>query len=272
MVLAFKLVVTPAVVTLSTLAGRRYGRIASGWLIGLPLTSGPIAAFFAVEHGHLFAARAAVGSLGGAIGEVCFCTVFAVTARRRGWRASVAAASVAFAAAALVLHELPLEPKAAIVVPLALAACAALVLGLRLIPHVPSRSGEAALPSSLDLPFRAGVATVFLLALTGAATLLGPQLAGVLAVYPLYTVVLAAFAHRHEGEPGSVQVLRGLIVGLYSFVCFYLVLPLALMHFSTVAAFALAFAAALAVQAASLLALVRVSVPGTLPGTLTSES
>ena len=65
--LVVKLLLTPAIVVLATLAGRRYGRVATGWLIGLPLTSGPINAFFAVEHGPRFAGRAAVGSLSGAI-------------------------------------------------------------------------------------------------------------------------------------------------------------------------------------------------------------
>jgi len=41
-VLALKLVLTPAVMVGATLAGRRWGGAVSGWLIGLPLTSGPL--------------------------------------------------------------------------------------------------------------------------------------------------------------------------------------------------------------------------------------
>ena len=41
-------------------------------------------------------------------------------------------------------------------------------------------------------------------------------------MYPLYTVVLAAFAHVQAGEAGAVEVLRGLLLGLYAFVAFYL--------------------------------------------------
>ncbi|HZQ82775.1 MAG TPA: hypothetical protein VFB25_12440 [Gaiellaceae bacterium] len=256
MLLAVKLVLTPSVVVLSTLIGRRFGRIASGWIVGLPLTSGPIAAFFAVQHGRLFAARAGVGSLGGAIAEVAFCIAYAATARRAGWRSAVLVASVAFAVAAAVLHALDVQPRAVEVVPLGACAAVALLAGLRLVPHVPPRlDAEQVLPSRWDIPARAVVATVFLLLLTGLATVLGPQLAGVLAVYPLYTVVLAIFAHRHEGEHGAVQVLRGLLFGLYSFVAFYVVLPIALRHLGIAPAFVVAYAASFAVQAASMLAL-----------------
>lgn len=254
-ILALKLVLTPAVVVLSTLAGRRFGRFASGWFVGLPLTSGPIAAFFAVEHGRPFAARAAVGSLGGAIGEVAFCVAYAATARRHGWRASVVVASASFAAAATALHELDLAPHTLDVLVLAAAAVVALVASLWLVPHVPPRGDEDGLPSRWDLPFRAIVATAFLLTLTGLATALGPSLAGVIAVYPLYTVVLAAFAHAHAGESGAVQILRGLVLGLYSFVGFYLVLSLLLTRTGIATAFVAAYAATFAIQAASIVPL-----------------
>lgn len=255
MILALKLVLTPAVVVLSSLAGRRFGRLAAGWFVGLPLTSGPIAAFFAVEHGPAFAAHAAVGSLGGAIAEVAFCLAYARTARRRGWRRSVIAGSAGFAVAAGALQLLGLHARPLDVVPLAAVAALALVAALQLVPHVTPRSEDEVLPSRWDLPFRAVVATSFLLLLTGLATVLGPQLAGVLAVYPLYTVVLAAFAHVHAGEAGAVQILRGLVLGLYSFVGFYLVLSLLLAHAGTVTAFVAAYAAAFAIQAASLVPL-----------------
>jgi hypothetical protein len=256
-VLAFKLVLTPAVVVLSTLAGRRFGRAASGWIVGLPLTSGPIAAFFAVEHGRGFAARAGVGSLGGAIAEVAFCVTYAAAARRTSWRGCALAASLAFAATAAVLRLLDPGSATGDVIALSVTAVAALVAGLRLVPHVEPLDEAAVLPSRYDLPFRAVTATVFLLALTGLATALGPQLAGLVAVYPLYTVVLTAFAHAHGGEAEAVQVLRGLIVGLYSFVCFYTVLPLLLVRTGIAPAFACAFAASLLVQAGSIVPLLR---------------
>lgn len=250
--LVLKLLLTPAIMVAATLVGRRYGRLATGWLVGLPLTSGPINAFFAVEHGPRFAARAAVGSLSGAIGEVAFCAGYAATARR-GWPWAAATGSCGFAVVAAIVEALHLTAEPDAVLALTAAAVAALFLGFRLVPHVPPAFDRAALtPSSWDLPARALTATAVLLALTALATTLGARLSGLLAVYPLYTVVLAAFAQHEEGRSSALQLLRGLIVGLFSFATFYATLALALDRLDTTVAYVVAFAGAFIVQALTL--------------------
>jgi hypothetical protein len=65
--LAVKLVPTPLVVLAASLAARRWGDVVGGWLVGLPLTSGPVALFLARERGPAFAADAAAGSLAGVL-------------------------------------------------------------------------------------------------------------------------------------------------------------------------------------------------------------
>ena len=61
--LTLKLVLTPALIGTATLAGRRWGQSVGGWLVGLPLTTGPVAFFIALDHGAAFGAAAVVGSL-----------------------------------------------------------------------------------------------------------------------------------------------------------------------------------------------------------------
>src|SRR5437879_3357737 len=58
-ILIFKLVAAPLLIGAASLAARRWGETVSGWLIGLPLTSGPVCFFLAVEQGSGFAAAAA---------------------------------------------------------------------------------------------------------------------------------------------------------------------------------------------------------------------
>jgi hypothetical protein len=65
--LILKLVVTPALIGAASLAGRRWGAAVGGWLVGIPLTSAPIALFLALDHGAHFAASASVGMLLGTI-------------------------------------------------------------------------------------------------------------------------------------------------------------------------------------------------------------
>src|SRR5437588_10555263 len=54
-------------------------------------------------------------------------------------------------------------------------------------------------PPSWDTPLRMLVATAFVLGLTGAAAILGPQLSGLLAPFPMFTTILAVFTHHFQG-------------------------------------------------------------------------
>ena len=58
-----KLILTPLLVGAATIAARRWGQSIGGWFAGLPLTSGPVAVFLAIERGPEFARRAAEATL-----------------------------------------------------------------------------------------------------------------------------------------------------------------------------------------------------------------
>jgi hypothetical protein len=257
--LVLKLVLTPSVMVGATLAGRRWGGAVSGWLIGLPLTSGPLVLYLALDHGRRFAARTAVGSLSGAIAEVAFCLGYGLAARR-GRRAAVATASAAFATAAAALQALPLGTGLPVpLVPLLAGVILALAAGLALLPRSAERAAAVVRPPRWDLAARAVVATCAVLALAAVAATIGARLTGLLAVYPLYSAVLAAFAHRLQGPAAAIHLLRGLLVGLFSFTAFYGVLGALLVRTGTGPAFGSAIAAALLVQASSLRSVRRVA-------------
>src|SRR5438046_7228747 len=103
-ILVFKLVTAPLLIGAASLAGRRWGETISGWLIGLPLTSGPVCLFLAVEQGSGFAAAAARGCLAGAAAEAGFCLAYGVAARNAGWPRSLAAGTAAFAVCVALLQ------------------------------------------------------------------------------------------------------------------------------------------------------------------------
>ena len=242
--LALKLVVTPVLIAGASLAGRRWGQAVGGWLVGLPLTSGPVAFFLALEQGASFAAAVAFGSLAGALAEVAFCLVYGWSART-GWPVALGAASVAFALAAFGLQRLAVSLPV-----LAAMVFAALVVALRLMPPR-AAAPEAAPPPRWDLPARMIVTTVLVVALTELAPVLGPRLSGVLATFPVYAAILTVFAHRAGAEP-AVQVLRGLLLGLFSFAGFFVVLGESIERLGVAGGFIAATAAALLIQAGSL--------------------
>jgi hypothetical protein len=249
--LTLKLVVTPALIGSASLAGRRWGEGLSGWLVGLPFTSGPIVLFLAIDHGREFAASTAVGSLTGTAAQAAFSLAYGWTCARWGWGGALAAGSVAFAGAAVALQRLglPLVAVLALVV-------AALVTTLALMPRG-GGGAPAGRRSRWDLPARMAVATSIVLVLTALAPVLGARLSGLLATFPVYAGILTVFAQRSAGAGAGIEVLRGLLFGLFAFAGFFFVVALLIGPAGLGPSFAAAIVVALALQGASLWALRR---------------
>ncbi|HKD45027.1 MAG TPA: hypothetical protein VKD24_05170, partial [Candidatus Angelobacter sp.] len=105
--LLFKIILAPVLIALVSLAGRRWGPSVSGWLLGLPLNSGPILLFLLLEQGARFASDAARASLLGTLAWAAFCVVYALCSMRTSWWWSTLAVWIAYsvvAAALLPLH------------------------------------------------------------------------------------------------------------------------------------------------------------------------
>ena len=244
--LALKLAVTPILIGAASLAGRRWGEGVSGSLVALPLTSGPIVFFLALDHGVAFAAAAAVGSLAGAIAQAAFCLAYGWLAPRRHWLLALLAGGLAFATASAVLQPLALSLAL-----LLLSVIAALAIAFRLMPRGSDGSRASATPP-WDIPARMVVTTALVVLLTSLAPALGPRFAGLLATFPLYAAILAVFAHRQDGPDPATRVLRGLLLGLFAFAGFFGVLGALIERVGVTASFAAAIAVALALQGGSL--------------------
>src|ERR1700682_6369024 len=102
--LVLKLILTPLLLGGVTLAGRRWGPTVSGWLVGLPLTSGPVALFLALEQGTTFAAQAAQSTLLGLVSLAVFCLAYSWLALRGGWGRSLLGSGAAYLVVTLALH------------------------------------------------------------------------------------------------------------------------------------------------------------------------
>jgi hypothetical protein len=248
-ILILKLTLTPVLIGAASLAGRRWGAEVGGWLVGIPFTSGPIAFFLAVGPGVHFAADSSVGILAGAVSQTAFALAYAWMALRFAWTWCVAAATVAFALATLVLDAAP--GNAAVTLGLAVSV---LVIGLAVLPRRAAKRSERVQLPWWDIPARMLVATVFVLALTSAAPALGSRLSGLLSPFPVYAAVLCVFAHRLQGVSAAIAVMRGLLLGLFSFAAFFALLVFLLEPEGIAVAFAIAIVVALLIQGASLAA------------------
>jgi hypothetical protein len=249
-ILVLKLVTTPALIAAATVTARRFGAGVGGWLAGLPLTSGPVSVFLALEQGRGFAAQAATGTLLGLIAVTAFCVAYARAAGRLAWPVSTLAGLAGFVVATGLLASLPLS-----LVPAFGAVLASLVAGALLIRS----SGAPAYVGAprWDLPLRMAAATAVVVTLTALASTLGPRLSGFVSTVPVFAGTMAAFSHRLAGARAAAQLLRGVVVGSFAFAAFFLVVGLAVERLGLVATYAAATGTALTINAGALLLIER---------------
>ena len=239
-----KVALTPLFIAAVTVAGRRWGPAVGGWLAGLPLTSGPVSVFLALERGSGFAARAAVGTLAGLVGVAGFCVVYARFSRTRSWTLATAAGTAAYLAGAALLSRVPLALG-----PTVGGTVAVLLLSLRFLP-ISCGAGKAPPAPGWDVPLRMVVATALVLLLTGTAAVLGPKVSGLLSPFPVFATVLAGFTHRHAGAVATQQLLRGIVLGSFAFAGFFVVVAAALDRWEAAATYVVACASALVINVA----------------------
>ncbi|MBK9924240.1 MAG: hypothetical protein IPP66_03015 [Anaerolineales bacterium] len=241
-----KLILAPLIIGSASLAGRKWGPAVSGWIVGLPLTSGPVVFFLALSHDTTFATNATLGVISGGISLVLYSLSYVWLANRFRWQVSIIGSLMVFTACTAILQNFtfPLRPMFFIV-------CVAILAALRLIPNDIVEETDAQ-PGVWDIPLRILIGTSFILLITGIAPFIGPHLTGLLTTIPLYVSILTVFAHRHQGSAAAAHVLRGLLYGLFAFAGFFLTLNLLLERTGIAVAFISAIMVALAVQGTSL--------------------
>jgi hypothetical protein len=242
-----KLLLTPAIIILATLVARRWGEGVGGLMIGLPLTSGPVSYFFAVEQGKLFAAGAALGAMLGLVPVVAFCLSYALAVRRL--RGGLAAAAGIAAYLLAVGSVSLLQPGIGLVI---LLVPAALLMGLLMLGK-PKAVIEPVRAPWWDLPLRIVIATAILVLITTAASLLGPKWSGLLSPFPVFTFVMVVFYAHQGGAAPAGRFVRGVVRGLFGYLAFFLVISLLLARGSLLLTYGLAAMAALGVNGLSLL-------------------
>jgi hypothetical protein len=240
--LLLKLLLAPALVVASSLAGRRWGPPVAGTLVALPIVAGPILLITCLEHGSDFGARAASSALLGLISLALFTLVLAWVSRVLRWQGALVVAWAGCLAADLALSRLTIHPALSLLVVLGWAWTVA-----RLLPA----DGPAPAPIRWpwwDLPGRAAATVTLVLIVTTLASTVGPQVTGVLAPFPIGISVVSGFALAQHGSVAAIQVLRGIPQGLLGFSLFCFVVATLIQPVGTAAAFAVALAGTLAVQ------------------------
>lgn len=240
--LALKLLLVPAFLVLISFAGKRWGPEVAGWLAGFPVLTGPILFLVALENGPSFAAAAATVSLSAVFGAVAFILTYARVCARRSPALSLLSGLASWCSAALLLTWFPLGPFVSLGI-----ALLTLVLAPKLFPRVSAPIMSTALPK-WELPLRMLAGAALTLAVTSLAAVIGPSWSGMLAVFPVISIVLAVFSHRTSGPAFAATLLRAMIWGLYALTSFCLALTALLPQQGVTVSFVAATAVAVAVQ------------------------
>ena len=245
-ILVLKLVLAPVIIGSASLAGRKWGPAVSGWIVGMPLTSGPVIFFVALSHDVTFAANTALGVISGGLSLVAYALTYAWLATRFRWHIALTGSFLVFAIITILLQNVTLP-----LISMFLIVCAAITLALRLMPNEAVETGETKL-GTWDIPSRILIGTTFILLITGSASFIGPRLTGLLAMIPLYVTILAIFAQRQQGPAAAAHVLRGLLYGMFAFAGFFITLSLLIEESGIAVSFISAIIVSLAIQGTTL--------------------
>jgi len=243
--LIFKLIATPLLLVAATIVIRRWGEAVGGFLVGLPLTSGPISVFLALENGPRFAMQATSGSLTAAAAQAGFCMVYCRLAAH-GWLVALTGGCIAFVLSASVLQWAALPAGGLFVI-----ALLAMTIALYRIPRDLERSAVFIAPR-WDLPARMVLMVGLVVGVTLIAPYVGAQISGMLASLPFMAIILAVFAHHSVGSNAAKRVMRGVAAGLFGFSVFFYVLSLTLTRLHLGVAYGCAVAGSLAVHVIAL--------------------
>lgn len=245
--LALKLILAPIIIGSASLAGRKWGPAVSGWIVGMPLTSGPVIFFIALSNEKAFAANAALGVLSGGLSLVAYALTYSWLAVKFPWQIAIAGSLLVFSISTTLLQNFTFP-----LLPVFLLVCVTLVIGLWLMPKDVIEKKSENKPGRWDIPARIFIGTSFILLLTGIAPYIGSRLTGLLTTIPVYVTILSIFAHRNQGPAAAAHVMRGLLYGMFAFTGFFITLSLLIERVSLAATFGAAIGAALIIQGASL--------------------
>ena len=249
--LLVKLVLAPSLAGAAAIAARRWGPRVGGVVSAFPAIVGPVLLIAALEHGTLFAARTADGTLLGLAGMAGFALAYGRAARRHRWPLCLGLGWAAAALAELGVARLGFGGQ-----PLVDAAVASLslLIAARALP----RSDSSAAPSvhqadrTNAILLRMAVTALLVSGLSAAVGLVGALAGGMLTALPVLASVLAVFAHRQAGPHTATQLLRGALSGMAGFVAFCILVAVVAGPYGTLPAFAAATAAAVIIQASML--------------------
>ena len=211
--LLIKMTASAMIVVTASMLVERMGPLIGSLVATLPLSAGPNFLYLAIEHGPAFLAETARVGLQVSIGTAPFVLVYAFVAIRHNVVVSIVAGYFAWGATLALVRSLDPGIPATILANVAVYALC-IVLGRRFLS---GPLAAAAVRRGWDLPLRAVTVMGLVAAVVISGRLLGPAMAGVVAILPVVYSSLALILHPRIGGAATARVLVTGYPGLLGF-------------------------------------------------------
>lgn len=216
LILGIKALLAPIFICFTYIIQKKYGPKVGGIFVAIPFIATPILLVIYFERGVSFFHQAIVGTYAGQIGVLVYIFVYTHLAQTKSWRFCFTLATICYLLLAPILSDLLTNFWIAILLWLGVW----ILLQRTAVPF----DKHAVLPIApkWDLPMRIVSALTLIFLVTGFSHLLGPNLSGALAMYPVMTSIMSSFNHARFGANSAIAFLNGLgtylvFVGIFFF-------------------------------------------------------
>ena len=205
--LAAKVACAVVIVIAAARAAERAGPFLGAMVATLPVSTGPIYVFLAIDHGAAFIAQAAIMSVASTAATVAFVAGHALAAQRFSTPGSLAIATLVWFSVALLLQLHAWSFAEA-----CLLLAASFALAMRGLKRFAIAAAPGAGPGTrFDLPLRGLLVATLVIATSLASRAFGAEVTGLLAAYPVvFTSLILILQPRGGGAFASAVLVTGL--------------------------------------------------------------
>lgn len=212
LILVFRMSVTAAFVTMASIITERAGPVIGALVATLPVSTGPVYVFLALDHDATFIAASALAALPINAATIVFGLVYTLLAQRCHLVISFAVAMLVWCGLAIAVHGTEWSLAGGLAVNLlAWVVCLPLARRYRTVtmPLVRRRW--------YDVPLRALLVASLVAAAVGLSGHVGPEVTGMLAVFPIVSSSLMLILHPRIGGRATAAVTANALWGLVGF-------------------------------------------------------
>ena len=233
--LGLRMAVTAAFVVSASIITERSGPVIGALIATLPISAGPSYVFLAQDHDAAFIAAGALASLPVNAVTIVFGLVYAVLAQRLSGPVSWAVAAMVWIALAAVVRRFDWSLIGGL-------SANAIAFGI-CIPLL-TRFRHVAMPLIkrrwYDVPLRASLVAALVATVVTLSGWVGPQISGVLAIFPIVFSSMMLILHPRIGGPATAAVVANAGWGLLGFGAAIAVLHVTALQFGSAIGLSLA--------------------------------